>query len=447
MAEFDAVWIAQRVTDKSATGIAMAMRALTRSGTLPVGTQLPPVREIAAELGVSPATVANAWSALRKQRILEGHRRNGTRVMNQQNLSIPTRFVSAGTFKEGVLDLRWSRPDVALLPRLDQALAHGAQAEMLNNYSREPILPELELAVRQFWPYEPERFLATNGGYGAIHLIFHALSLGGTTVAIEYPSAARHFDILEDLGAQIVPVAVDNEGPVPASLADALVTKPAAFLFQPRLHSVTGQTVSRPRLAKLAALLSGSETVIIEDDGMAEISGVPSQSLGQFLPEQVVHVHSFSKTLGPDLRLAVLSGPKAIIDQARSYRSFSSGWTSRILQAAAAWLLRDPATADTVQRARRVYNGRRSDLVEALLAQGGRADHGSGFSVWIPVKSEQFATVTLAAHGIAATAGSHFGFGSLHHMRVATSTLPNDRVIDVASALHLAAADPGNTDY
>ena len=154
----------------------------------------------------------------------------------------------------------------------------------------------------------------------------------GATVAIEDPTAMRLLDILEDRGARPLPVACDAEGPLPEALAQALAHKPTAFVYQPRTHSVTGRRVSPARLDALAAVLAESDTLIIEDDGIGEVSPLPPASLGSRFPDRVIHILSFSKSHGPDLRLAVLSAPAAIRRQIQSYRSFSSGWTSRLLQ-------------------------------------------------------------------------------------------------------------------
>jgi DNA-binding transcriptional MocR family regulator len=147
-----------------------------------------------------------------------------------------------------------------------------------------------------------------------------------------------------------------------------------------------------------------------------------------------------SKTHGPDLRLAALSSSRAIIDQIQSYRSFSAGWTSRILQAAASWLLRDAATAEGLAQARSLYQQRRDGLVTALHERGVEVAAGSGLCAWVPVASEPFAMVTLAARGIAAHPGTKFSILPSHHLRVATAIL-TDRCEEVADSIALAAAE------
>lgn len=435
----DAAWFAQKITDRTIRGIALETSALIRGGALPVGTKLPAIRDLAFALGISPATISEAWSELRRQKIISGRGRNGTWVSGDRFVAKPERLASSGNYGEGVLNLTAAVPDVTLLPKLEAAMVYGASAENLNSYERNRILPELEAAVRETWPYEPEAFLATNGGYNAVYTLMHALVMPGAAVAIENPTAMRLLDILEDRGARIIPVECDNEGPLPSSLRQAMAYRPVAFIFQPRIHSVTGQTVTAARMQNLADVLRGADTLIVEDDGVGDISDAPRQSMGNIFPDRVIHIFSFSKTHGPDLRLAALSSSRAIVEQIQSFRSFSAGWTSRILQAAGAWLIRDQETQDTVRKARDIYARRRHDLVQALRDRNINAAHGAGLCAWVPVSSEPFAMVTLAARGIAVHPGAKFSLLPGNYLRVATAIL-SDRCIEVADSIALAAS-------
>jgi len=435
----DIEWLAERLKERSARGIAVETSALIRSGALPIGARLPTVRELAYKLGVSPATVSEAWSELRRQKMISGRGRTGTFVYGNTVAPRPARMGSVGHFGADVLNLSLAVPDCGLLPPLARALAHAAQAENLNSYERTPILPELRTAVEPRWPYRPETFLATNGGYNAIYSALHALVMPGASIAIEDPTAMRILDIIEDLGAAIIPVECDAEGPLPSSLAKALQENPTAFIYQPRTHSVTGRSVSPDRLTELAQTLEGSDCYIIEDDGVGDVSPLSPVSMGKRFPDRVVHILSFSKSLGPDLRLAVLSSSSSVVKQIQSYRSFSSGWTSRLLQATTAWLLNDADSMRMVARAREIYAERRTALTEHLREKGIDVQAGDGLCIWVPVESEQYALVTLAAHGIAVLPGTKCSVRPTHHIRVATSTLA-DRYGFVAEAIKLAAS-------
>ncbi|GGB06986.1 GntR family transcriptional regulator [Brucella endophytica] len=437
--DFTPEWFAQKLQDRTTRGIARDTADIIRKGLLPVGTKLPPVRDLAYTLGVSPATLSEAWSELRKQKIITGRGRNGTWVSGDRFAAQPERLASFGNYGPDVLDLSKAIPDPLLLPSLDKALLHGARAQNLNSYDRTRILPELEEAVRRNWPYEPEAFLATNGGYNAVYTILHALLPPGTPVAIEDPTAMRLLDILEDLGVPIIPVACDQEGPLPDSLSAALQRKPSAFLFQPRTHSVTSYCVSAARMAALGDVLQNSDALIIEDDGVGDIAPVRPQTLGTRFPQRVIHILSYSKTLGPDLRLAVLSGSWSLVEQIQGYRSFSAGWTSRILQAAVAWLLKDVKTQAELEQTKQIYRKRARDFSEALATRGMRISGGTGLCCLVPVTSEPYAMVTLAARRIAVAPGAKFSSGPTSAIRVATSILKEQQADEVAEAVRLAA--------
>lgn len=436
--EPDASWLASRLTQRTARGLALDLSQMIRSGLLPVGTKLPTVRDLAYRLGVSPGTVSEAWSELKRQKIVSGRGRGGAWVSGDNATPRPTRMASVADFGPDALDLSLAIPDAMLMPPLAEALARAATAENLNSYERTPILPALRDAVAPTWPYEPAAFLATNGGYNAVYAVLHATVLPGACIAIEDPTAMRLLDIIEDLGAEILPVGRDAEGPLPSELAAALERRPSAFIFQPRTHSVTGQHVSTARLAELGRVLAGSDTLVIEDDGLGDVSIHPPITLGTTMPERVVHIRSFSKSLGPDLRIAVLSAPAMVIRQIQSYRSFSSGWTSRLLQAATAWLLSDAETGRKVAQARAVYAERRQALVTCLAERGLAMPESDGLCIWVPVTSEQFALVTLAAHGIAVLPGSKCAARPTEHVRVATAIL-TEGYERVAEALIKAA--------
>ena len=428
-------WLAERLQDRTKRGIA-------RDGTLPVGTKLPPVRDLAYALAVSPATISEAFSELRKQKIISGRGRHGTWVSGDYFAAKPSRLMSTGHFGPEILDLTRAIPDSLLLPNLEKALLHGSKAESLNSYYRVRILPELEEAVRSNWPYSPEEFLATNGGYNAVYNLLHALLPAGAPIAIENPTAMRLLDILEDMNVPIIAVDCDEEGPLPDSLRAAIAQKPSAFLFQPRLHSVTSHNVSQQRMEALGDVLAETDIFIIEDDGVGDVTKEPRQSLGERFPDRVIHILSYSKSLGPDLRLAVLSSSRSIIEQVQGYRSFSSGWTSRILQGAVAWLLKDEETQENLKKTQLLYEQRADRFIRGLADKGIHIPKVSGLCCTVPVFSEAYAMVTLAARQIAVAPGMKFSTQQTSSVRVATSILPEDKLAYVLDSLVLAAAGP-----
>ncbi|NBE93814.1 aminotransferase class I/II-fold pyridoxal phosphate-dependent enzyme [Nonomuraea sp. KC401] len=440
----DAAWLAERIGEPSARGIATVLTDLIREGTVTADTRLPTVRALARELRVSSGTVAEAWSELRRHGMIRTDRRRGTVVLGPPDVPRPIRYERIGHFGDRLaIDLAIASPDPALLPPLEAALSAAAHADRLNDYTRETITPRLRAAVEPDWPFPAQGWLAVGGGYEGVQLLCQTAALPGDRIAIEEPTAARLLDILETIGVQIVPVACDENGPLPGALAKALRARPVAFVYQPRGQSPCGHAVTPERSAELAALLEPTATLIVEDDGIGALSVSPTVSMGARFPDRTVLVRSYSKSHGPDLRIAVVGGAAEAVERVRVLRSFGTGWTSRILQDALAHLLDDSGTRAGVERARAAYAGRRARLAAELSARGVRTGGRDGLVLWVPVRDEPAALVTLAAHGISAAPGSRYVIGPVpaHHLRLATARLTDDpgELAELADVIALAA--------
>ncbi|MDT0174644.1 aminotransferase class I/II-fold pyridoxal phosphate-dependent enzyme [Enterobacter sp. BRE11] len=436
----DIDWLSEQISDASVKGIALAASTLIREGKITVGMQMPAVRELAEKLGVSPATVSAAWGQLKKHKVLAGKGRSGVWVSGNTVMPRPIRFEKIGNYGDSIrADLAMASPDPALLPDLQPALQAALQSPHLNSYVREAISPVLLSAIKPRWPYAAEAFLATDGGFDAMNLVVQTLVSPGDRVVIEDPTATRLLDMLDNVGAEILPLACDDEGPLPEMLAALLQKSPVMVIYQPRTHSATGNSVSEARQAALAQTLAHSTTLIVEDDGLGDLSAIPAWSLGNIFPDRTLHVRSFSKAYGPDLRLAVLSATAEMVRRIQAWRNFGVSWTSRILQDSVAWLLQDAATQATIADARAIYRQRREHMLAALAAQGLRLPIRDGLSICIPVASEQYAMITLAARGIAVLPGERCRLGPTQFIRVSIACLQERQLEMLASALAIAA--------
>lgn len=440
----DCGWLVREIgQDVSAQGIAAAVTGLVRSGHLEPHDRLPTVREVAAGLGVSPATVSSAWGLLRRRRIIATRRRGGSTVIGLPAGPHPMRFEQVGDFgTRSRTDLTFATPDPALLPPLGPALAAGLDNDALNTYEREPITPRLRAALEPDWPFPAADWLAVNGGYAGVLQLCQTTLGPGELVAVEDPTAPRLLDILSAVEARPVAVRCDAHGPVVDSLAAAVAAGAVAFLLQPRAQSPSGHGLTAQRAAELAEVLAGTGVLVLEDDGIGDVASEPLRSIGEHLPEQTVLVRSFSKSHGPDLRIAVMAGALDPVERARSYRNFGARWTSRLLQDALAHLLTDPSSCHVVDTARQTYRQRRSACADALQAHGIDVTDRDGLSLWVPVADESHALVTLAAHGISVSPGKQFFVTSgPSHVRLAISHLTEGHE-EIARVVALAASSP-----
>lgn len=412
----------ESIADRSPAGIAAAVGTAVRSGHLATGARLPTVRDVALRLGVSPATVSGAWRALGEAGLVQARGRAGTFVLPQTTSWLPPRYadLAQGAQVPYRLDVSSGTPDPQLLPPVGQAFARLARrtaGATASTYLGQPVLAPLEKRLRAAWPFVPEALTVVDGAMDGLSRTLDVLVGLGSRVAVEDPGFPPFFDLLDALGAQRVPVPLDADGMTPEGLRAALDDGCDVVLVQPRAQNPTGATLSDVRVHELAAVVRrhrrGADVTVVEDDHSGAVCGTAETSLGTLLPGQVVHVHSYSKSHGPDLRIAAVGGPARVVEALVARRMLGPGWTSRMLQSILLDLLTDAAAQDQVRTARAAYRTRQRELSRAMAARGLVVAPRDGLNMWVPVTDERAALVHLAAQGVRAAPGRPFRAAAL----------------------------------
>lgn len=443
------------VEDKSPRGIAAAVHRMIRAEQILPGDRLPTVRELALALSISPATVSEAWQALGSVGAIQARGRAGTFVRDVSEPTRPTRYlgIAGAPVDAAAVDLSTGTPDPYLLPALHEAIerfSSGATA-WTSSYLDEPVLPALREHLEASWPFRAQRLTVVDGALDALSRIVDQIVGLGDRVVMESPGFPPLIDMLDRAGAEVIAVAMDEQGVIPAELARALAAAPVAVFVQPRAQNPTGTSMTRLRSSQLAEVLAGSRAWVIEDDHCGEISIAADVSIGQFLPERIVHIRSYSKSHGPDLRIAAVGGAAEVIDPLVARRMLGPGWTSRLLQAVLLDLLTHADPQESVSAARVAYARRGTLLREKLKDRGIDTSPGDGINVWVPVSDERSALITLAASGIRVAPGSPFvvgtGEGNGSGLRVTTAMLPDDEssIDEIAESIARAAATTGGS--
>jgi DNA-binding transcriptional MocR family regulator len=432
--------------DRSARGIAAAIGRMVSSEQLHDGARLPTVRELARRLGVSPTTVSDAWRHLADVGAIDARGRNGTFVRRPTGPGRPRRYrrvtEGPGHFP---LDLSTGTPDPDLLPDLGPAIARVGRQSLTSSYLDHPVLPELEELLTESWPFPPEALTVVDGAMDAIDRVAQVVLHLGDRVVVEHPSFPPVLDLLEQLGCEVIGVDVDAHGMTVAGLRAAMSSSPKAVFLQPRAQNPTGVALTQARARALAEVLRDSSAVVVEDDHANEISAAPLVSLGRWLPARTVHVRSFSKSHGPDLRLAAVGGAGDIVNAVANRRLLGPGWSSRILQALLVELLCDPGVRDTMAAARAAYAARRAVVSDALTAAGVPHPAGDGINLWMRVTDERGAIVRLVTRGIGAAPGEPFMVRpDGDHLRITVGLVHLDDAARVAEHL-VEAAGSGRT--
>jgi DNA-binding transcriptional MocR family regulator len=397
------------VDDRTARGIAAAVGRMITDGSLPVGQRLPTVRDLAKALGVSPTTVSEAWQSLSAVGAIDARGRQGTFVRQPTGPATPRRYrrVTEGP-GHFALDLSTGTPDPALLPDLGPLLAKVSRQSLTSSYLDHPVLPPLEERLSESWPFASEAITVVDGAMDALDRVASVVVRLGDRVVVEHPTFPPLLDLLELLGADVVGVPLDAEGMRVDALTEALALGVTAVFLQPRAHNPTGITMSARRGRQLAAALASSDAIVVEDDHSGDIASGALVSLGTHLPHRTVHLRSYSKSHGPDLRLAAVGGAGEVVTAVANRRLLGPGWSSRILQSVLLEMLDHAPTRRAVAEARAEYARRRAAVTAVLAERGVGVTGTDGINLWMQVADERSALITLAAQGIGAAPGEPF---------------------------------------
>jgi len=401
------------ISGATAVNIAGSVEAALAGGRLARGDALPPVRLLAGELGVSGATVAAAYRLLQDRGVIVTDGRRGTRVRHAAPIAVPTESV----VPHGARDLADGNPDPKLLPDLRKRHFKVRQ-RLYGDDLNDPDL--LALAREQFREdgVPADHVSVVSGALDGIERVLREHLRAGDRVAVEDPGFTGILDLLNALALVSVPVAVDDEGLVPSELRRALPSC-KALIVTPRAQNPTGAAHSPRRARELRALLASRDVLLIEDDHAGPVAGAEYRTLVDRTSENWAVVRSVSKSLGPDLRVALLASDAQTHARVEGRQTLGIRWVSHVLQRIVVAIWRDRAPL----RAQRIYTERREALLRELRQRGIAAHGASGLNVWIPVAEESATVQALVQKGWGVKAGERYRVASPPAIRVTISGL------------------------
>ncbi len=320
----DTIW-----TPALADGIAVKHQAIKRSvldaisaGTLSPGTRLPPVREVAWKLGVTPGTVARAYKDLVDQGVLSAVVGRGTFVAEPE-LPAPL---------PALLDLGGDGRDGSMLNLRTAQVADVGQGQMLHDLLKN--LPDPPPGAYVTYPgpaqdrqlrtlladwfaspghgdIQPDDIVLTSGAQHGMVVLLQALLHGPRPVMLTeelaYPGF-RHAAAL--VRAEIAGLPFDGDGLLPDAFERACRETGALLLCtSAEAHNPTTIRTSAERREQIVSIARQYNLQIIDDDCFRADNG-QEPSYRRLAPERSWVVTTLSKTLSPDLRLgAILSAP------------------------------------------------------------------------------------------------------------------------------------------
>jgi DNA-binding transcriptional MocR family regulator len=424
--------IQKKISGSSAAEIAGSIERAIRSDAIAPDGRLPTVRACADALAVSPATVASAYRQLRERGLIVTRGRRGTRVSAQPPL--PTS--PAAKLPPGTLDLATGSPDPEQLPELGPALARlNPPRRVYGEALKDPELVALSKQQLKADGLPPGELTVVSGALDGIERVLLAHLRPGDPVAVEDPAFSGILTLLQPLGLIPVPVEIDESGLLPDALQEALRSGVQALILTPRAQNPTGAALDAKRARALKRVLRPHpDVLVIEDDHAGPVAGAPAHSICSGRARWAI-ARSFAKSLGPDLRVAILAGDAETVARVEGRQLIGMRWVSHVLQQLVVALLEDPDTPRLLGAAERAYTKKRTRLIDELAARDIRAMGRSGLNVWIPVPEEAAAIGGLLEAGFAVSGGGRFRLKTGPAIRVTTARLEARDAVRFADAL------------
>jgi 2-aminoadipate transaminase len=265
---------------------------------------------------------------------------------------------------------------------------------------------------------EPARVLVTNGSLQG--LVFLAERFAGERVLVETPTYDRPLKILAARGIETTAVAMDDEGLDPDALEQALAAgrKPALLYTIPTFQNPSGRTLSAKRRHRLVELAQAHDLLVLEDDpyGLVRFDGEAPPTIFELEGgTNVIYSSSFSKTIGPGLRVGYFVLPEPLERELEAL-AVSTYITPVLLgQATVFEFLRRGNFEPNLARVRSLLGARRDAMLAALERDLGGARWSrpeGGYFIWLELPGGADSTQLLeeaSEAGVTFVPGTDFG--------------------------------------
>jgi DNA-binding transcriptional MocR family regulator len=280
-------------------------------------------------------------------------------------------------------------------------------------YGPTPGLPSLLESLggfleRKGLPVKTNRLMITTGSQQALSLLAKAFIDPGDRVLTEYPCFIGAIAAFRSCGAGIASIPVDEEGiDIPMLRAEAERPDPAKFLYiTPYFHNPGGMLYTGERKRQLVETLQGRDIPLIEDDAYGDL-WFSEEHLDRLKPIKsidpegldVCYTGSFSKILGPGLRLGWLLAPESIREKCELIKQSADACSPSFTQVIADAFIRSGRIDAYIASVREEYKRRAACMADALrrhLPEYVRwSEPKGGFYIWLTLPENADSTEIL----------------------------------------------------
>lgn len=279
----------------------------------------------------------------------------------------------------------------------DLIAGHGSVAMQYCGAQGDPGLREkiCEVMALEGIHAHPDDVVVTVGSQQALDLITRIFVDPGDVVLVEAPSYVGALGAFAAYQAEVVHVAMDDDGLIPEALDEtirrlAAAGRHAKFLYTvPNFHNPAGVTLSVPRRHRILELCASAGLLVVEDNpyGLLGFEGEPLRALRADDARGVVYLGTFSKTFASGVRVGWAAAPPAVRDKLVLAAESAVLCHSSLAQLLVREYLCTQPWREQVKVFRELYQQRRDamlDSLDAVMPGGCRWTRpAGGFYVWL----------------------------------------------------------------
>ncbi|WP_410562846.1 PLP-dependent aminotransferase family protein [Amycolatopsis sp. cmx-4-61] len=305
-----------------------------------------------------------------------------------------------------VVSLAGGMPNLAALPldtlsaQVGEIIAEdGLVALQYGSAHGIPVLREqiCEIMALEGIKAHPDDVVVTVGSQMGLDMVTRLFCDPGDVVIAEGPSYVGALGSFAAYQAQVVHVAMDDNGLVPELLREALVRTEKAgrrvkFLYTiPNFHNPAGVTLAVERRAEILEICREHGVLVVEDNpyGLLGFDGQTYPALRSTDPENVVYLGSFSKTFASGLRVGWVLAPHAVREKLVLAAESATLCPPTFNQMIVSRYLATHDWKGQIKKFRENYRDRRDAILSALdqyLPPGcSWTKPDGGFYVWVTV--------------------------------------------------------------
>ena len=279
---------------------------------------------------------------------------------------------------------------------------------------------EAALLLGRHLPTSAHQIQVTSGSQEGIFLAAQVMLSPGDVVLVEEPTYLAAVQAFMLNGAQMVGVATDDDGIVPAELERAIAERRPKFVYLiPTFQNPSGKAMPTRRRAEVAEILVRTGTALLEDDPYSSLrfEGEASAPLASFpgMAAQTLLLNSMSKIMAPGVRVGWIRGEGPIMKVLAIAKAAVSLQSSALNQMAVAHYLANYDLDAHVRHVCEVYRTRRDAMYAGLRQRLPRVAHvthpDGGMFCWVTLNDRTDTQELLGRavqHGVAFVPGWSF---------------------------------------